>query len=237
MIRGGYQINFPLQNGVGLQFGKPIFSSPGTTQPSVPVPGPADLRGGAKLPAKHTLQWDWYFDFASSVKGGPTPFPQMAHKIDTHLSRSVFNIPGGPTPNPLAELNIRRGWRMELPPATEVAHALHIRPLENLAPLEESLWVYILKEASVQHDGERLGAVGSTIVAAVFSGLLRGDAFSYLNRRPHWSPAQELVDGQPLFVKASDERAGSDPDKWEIIDLIRASGLPEAAGDLGPFID
>ncbi|MFF2371150.1 peroxidase family protein [Agromyces sp. NPDC058110] len=221
MIRAEYQINFPLQGGVGTQFGKPIFSTPGVTQPSVPVPGPPDLRGGSPLPDRHSLQWDWFFDFPSS--GGP--FPQMAHKIDTHLSKSVFTIPGGPTPNPLAELNIRRGWRMELPPATEVAHALHIRPIEGLDPMEESLWVYILKEASEQADGEHLGAVGSTIVAAVFSGLLRGDAFSYLNRDPHWTPAKETVGGAPLFEKISTVDG-----KWEITDLIKASGLPIDGG-------
>ena len=71
--------------------------------------------------------------------------------------------------------------------------------------MEESLWVYILKEAQVQHDGERLGAVGSTIVAAVFSGLMRGDPYSYIYRSPHWTPADEPVDGAPMFVKASAE--------------------------------
>ncbi|GAA1822867.1 peroxidase family protein [Agromyces salentinus] len=217
MIRAEYQLNFPLQGGVGIQFGKPIFAAPD----AVPGPGgPPDLRGGSRLAAKHSLQWDWFFDFPSSIK---PIFPQMAHKIDTHLSRSVFHIPAGPnSSNPLAELNIRRGWKMELPPATEVAHALHIRPLEGLSPMEESLWVYILKEAGEQADGEHLGAVGSTIVAAVFSGLLRGDPFSYLNRRPHWTPAHELVDGQPLFEKVS----GGDADHWEIIDLLTHSGVP-----------
>ncbi|KQM82660.1 peroxidase family protein [Agromyces sp. Leaf222] len=234
MIRAEYQLNIELQRSVGVsppigtQFGKPIFATPGVTQPSVPVPGPPDLRGGSPLPDRHSLQWDWYFDFPSS--GGP--FPQRAHKIDTHLSKSVFTIPGGPTPNPLAELNIRRGWRMELPSATDVAHALHIRPIENLAPMEESLWVYILKEASeAPADGEHLGAVGSTIVAAVFSGLLRGDAFSYLNRDPHWTPAKEKAGGVALFEKIST----ADPEKWEITDLLAAAGVPvdgQAIADL-----
>jgi hypothetical protein len=233
MIRSEYQLNFPLQGGVGPQFGKPIFAAPGTP----PRPdGPPDLRGGSPLPAKHSLQWDWYFDFASSVK---PVFPQLAHKIDMRLSRSVFNIPAGPgASNPLAELNIRRGWRMELPPASEVATALHVRPMTNLAPMEESLWVYILKEAGEQQDGEHLGAVGSTIVAAVFSGLLRGDSYSYLNRDPHWTPAQELVDGAPLFEKASAERPGADPDAhWEMVDLIRAAGLPESLPQIQEVLD
>ncbi|MRG61205.1 peroxidase [Agromyces sp. CFH 90414] len=232
MIRGGYQINFPVQNGVGHEFGKPIFAAPPVPAAHAVTAGPADLRGGRALPEKHTLQWDWYFDFVSSRKGPPTPFPQLAHKIDTHLSRSVFAIPAGPgVTNPLAELNIKRGWRMELPPATEVATALHIEPMPIEHPMEESLWVYILKEAQVQQDGERLGAVGSTLVAAVFSGLLRGDPFSYLNRAPHWTPGSELVDGQPMFEKVSDVR---DADRgvelrpqWEVVDLLHAAGVPE----------
>lgn len=233
MIRGGYQVNFPLQGGVGLDFGKPIFAAPPVPAAHAVTAGPADLRGGRFLPEKHTLQWDWYFDFATSRKGGPTPFPQLAHKIDTHLSRSVFNIPaGGGGSNPLAELNIKRGWRMELPPATEVATALHIVPMPIEHPMEESLWVYVLKEAQVQHQGERLGAVGSTIVAAVFSGLLRGDPFSYLNRAPHWTPGAELVDGQPVFPeKASDVRAVARNEtpstRWELVDLLHAAGVPE----------
>ena len=37
------------------------------------------------------------------------------------------------------------------------------------------LWYYILKEAEVRKDGERLGPVGARIVAEVFVGLVHGD--------------------------------------------------------------
>ena len=42
------------------------------------------------------------------------------------------------------------------------------------------LWYYILKEAKVRHQGQRLGPVGSTIISEVFVGLVHGDPNSYL---------------------------------------------------------
>lgn len=215
MVRAEYQLNF--KHGVGPQFGFPIFSRPGS--------GVADLRGGQRLAFEHSLQWDWYFLFASSR--GPA-FPQMAHKIDTHLSQSVFHIPDklAAVTHPLAELNIRRGWRMELPPASEVARALNITPLPNLLPMEESLWVYILKEAQILENGERLGPVGGTIVAAVFSGLLRGDGKSYINRDPTWTPSRETINGAPLLANRASTQVSPTAD-WEMIDIIRLAGLPE----------
>ena len=37
------------------------------------------------------------------------------------------------------------------------------------------LWYYILKEAQVRSNGERLGPVGARVVAEVFVGLVQGD--------------------------------------------------------------
>ncbi|GLI26277.1 myeloperoxidase [Agromyces rhizosphaerae] len=221
MIRAEYQMNIVL--GFGRDHARPIFATPGVPHPEGP---PDDLGGFKRLPANCTVQWDWFFDFPSSVPG---VFPQRALKIDPELSASVMHIPGsaGAT-KPLAELNIRRGWRMELPPATEVAHALHIDPRPVGDPMEESLWISILHEAKEQQGGERLGAVGSTIVAAVFSGLLRGDPFSYINRDPHWTPAHATVDGNAIFERAFP----GEPDRpWSVSDLLKTAGMPIDAGN------
>ena len=43
------------------------------------------------------------------------------------------------------------------------------------------LWYYILREAHVQQNGNRLGSVGSRIVAETFSALVHRDRASYLN--------------------------------------------------------
>ena len=43
------------------------------------------------------------------------------------------------------------------------------------------LFYYVLKEAEVVSGGEKLGPVGSRIIAEVFETILRNDSFSYLN--------------------------------------------------------
>ena len=43
------------------------------------------------------------------------------------------------------------------------------------------LWYYILREASVFHNGAQLGPVGGRIVAEAIIGLLQLDSSSYLN--------------------------------------------------------
>jgi len=53
---------------------------------------------------------------------------------------------------------------------------------------ETPLWYYILKEAEVRTDGQRLGEVGSRIVAEVFAGLLEGDRNSFLAKDREWKP-------------------------------------------------
>jgi hypothetical protein len=50
------------------------------------------------------------------------------------------------------------------------------------------LWYYILREAEIREDGERLGGVGGRIVAEVLLGLLKGDPLSYLHIEPNWEP-------------------------------------------------
>lgn len=54
--------------------------------------------------------------------------------------------------------------------------------------VDTPLWYYILKESEVYHLGERLGPVGSTILAEAFVGLLLADAESYLSQNPGWQP-------------------------------------------------
>ena len=44
------------------------------------------------------------------------------------------------------------------------------------------LWYYILKEAQVRGNGERLGPVGARLVAEVFVGLVQGDKDSFLSQ-------------------------------------------------------
>jgi hypothetical protein len=59
---------------------------------------------------------------------------------------------------------------------------------------ETPLWYYILKESEVRNNGNRLGPIGSRIVAETISAALRHDPNSYLNRskRDEFPPVWEF---------------------------------------------
>jgi hypothetical protein len=119
---------------------------------------------------------------------------------------SLHNLPGGG--GNLAFRNLKRGVNLGLPSGQDVAK--HIRAVNPLTPDEIAsdsngstdgatarqhnlhtatpLWYYILKEAKVRHDGQRLGPVGSTIISEVFVGLVHGDHNSFLWRVKDWKP-------------------------------------------------
>ena len=72
---------------------------------------------------------------------------------------------------------------------------------------ETPLWLYVLAEAEVQQNGERLGEVGGRIVAEVIFELLRQDSTSFLSD-PKWRPELAAPDG-----------------KFGIADLLKYSGV------------
>jgi hypothetical protein len=53
---------------------------------------------------------------------------------------------------------------------------------------ETPLWLYILRESAVRHEGDRLGEVGGRIVAEVLHGVVDADPESYLSSEPDWEP-------------------------------------------------
>src|SRR4030095_15383512 len=86
----------------------------------------------------------------------------------------------------------------------------------------DPLWIYILREASLQKEGKQLGKVGSTIVAETIIGLIAGDRLSFMNVEPKWTPT--LPPGETL----------------ELRDLMRAARRPITEKDLqsiGAFSD
>ncbi|HEU4781563.1 MAG TPA: hypothetical protein VFS58_16895 [Steroidobacteraceae bacterium] len=106
----------------------------------------------------------------------------------------------------LAFLNLKRGVMLGLPSGQSIAKSMAKKM--SLTPLtaeeisqgpdgavakslgfhkETLLWYYILKEAQVRGKGERLGPVGSRLVAEVFVGLVQGDDQSYLSQK-NWKP-------------------------------------------------
>jgi hypothetical protein len=193
-IRPGYKVNGA--------FGAPIFDA--RVDPREEDPN--DLRGGRRA-ARRFVEWDTFFDFGTNEIDPDTGKVQDKVKrnkrVDPFISSPLFDLPVGPglvgpddALRSLAGRNLERHLQHELASGQAVAEALGYTPLAasdlaELAPLgfqsATPLWYYILKEALVQHDGDRLGQVGSRLVAEVFFGLLKDTPESYLNE-PGWTP-------------------------------------------------
>ncbi|WMJ09386.1 heme peroxidase family protein [Nitrosomonas sp. sh817] len=185
-VRPSYRSNFgPTPSDVNSHVFKLIFND------GLPDgPDPDDLRGGKRAPSRF-IDWQTFFDFGD---GNVRP----NKKIDTKLSTVLFDLPGvrGEFQS-LAQLNLLRGLTFSLPSGQSVAKAMNLPVLDatDLADLVDlklhlrtPLWFYILREAEVKQNGERLGPVGGRIVAEVFIGLLQGDSMSYLKQDPEWTP-------------------------------------------------
>ncbi len=211
MIRTDYILNNVLD---GFRQGKrvPIFL-PGQVGPL------DDARGLRPLPAFWSLQWEHFLD-AGTIK------PQMSRLLNAKLAHALGAIPAGPGgQNPLAFLNLRRGWRLGLPSGQRVARAMWQKPLSNkelgLDPkvygYEAPLWFYILKEAELKTGGKHLGPVGGRICAEVFVGLALHDKSSYLSQYPLWEPTLP--------------KQGA---RFELRDIFKFAGVPFSEKDL-PF--
>jgi hypothetical protein len=177
---------------------------PGLPAPFIQVFHPTlpDLRGGRTIVPDRVIFWPNFLNV-----DGLTPAVNISRKIDTLLSSGLFNLPipgaeaGGTAI--LAKRNIQRAREYGLPSGQAVAKRLGIPVLKNsditaqipgLAAAgltddrngpykgEAPLWLYILAESKIVHDGAKLGPVGSRIVAEVIGGLLAADKNSYIRR-------------------------------------------------------
>lgn len=159
------------------------------------------------LPSNWVIDWRRFYDFHTPAS---TPQFEFNHsrRLDPFLAPTLHTLPGfpaGPEAN-LAFRNLRRGVMLELPSGQDVARAMArkitLNPMtaaeigsgpdgavakQHGLDTDTPLWYYILKEAQVRGNGERLGPVGSRIVAEVFVGLLEGDKDSYLSQAA-WTP-------------------------------------------------
>jgi hypothetical protein len=174
------------------------------------------------LPHNWIIEWD-RFDGSSPGPG------RVARKLDTNLATTLGNMPNEgnvPADAPFKELlkqlarrNLRRGYQLSLPTGQAVARALEVKPLSRDELNQNSsentkkalgdggffdrtpLWFYILKEAEVRENGERLGEVGSHLVAETFIGVLLSDPESYLAKDPSWDPSKKTPgSGGPLTL-------------------------------------
>lgn len=115
----------------------------------------------------------------------------------------------------LAVRNLLRGYRLGIPTGQAVARELGITPLsreellsfpdpsaQEASPVDDALvdggfledtplWFYVLREAEVVEQGERLGPVGSRIVTETIIGQLRADPTSFVNQG--WDPSKGVT--------------------------------------------
>jgi hypothetical protein len=157
-----------------------------------------DLIGFRPTPAARIVHWPLLLD----VPGRPPA--QRARAIDGRLPNSLIHLPlditGTLDDDDQASLAVRdllRGTATGLPSGEAVARQVGEAPLSSkqigLAGLgwsgETPLWYYILREAAVREDGERLGPVGSLIVGEVLLGVVDGDPSSQRSVDPGWRPS------------------------------------------------
>ena len=186
-VRPSYRANFGTSVTNAAEQFFAFFLDPGATDPD----DPADLRGGKRAPRRF-IDWQTFFDFGDDRA-------RRNKRIDTILSTALFELMGQPQDEPasLASRNLIRSLTMKVPSGQRVAKAMQL-PLLAAADLDDlesfnlqgrtPLWLYVLREADVMADGERLGPVGGRIVAEVIIGLMQGDPHSYLRQDPDWTP-------------------------------------------------
>jgi Animal haem peroxidase len=156
-----------------------------------------DLLGFRHVGADRTIEWSRLFD----VPGRPTA--QRAKLIDGRLVPSLIALPQAITGEveveahrSLAGRDLQRGQAYGLPSGESVARAMGETPIDPRETIlgsagwtgETPLWLYVLSEAKLRGDGERLGPVGGRIVAEVLIGIIDADPASYLSREPEWTP-------------------------------------------------
>jgi hypothetical protein len=157
-----------------------------------PVPIFPDLMGFGPVPPEHTVDWTLQID----VPGFPPA--QRAKRIDTRLPGPLISLPtqvSGDAPGTdyasLANRDLQRGQAVGLPSGETLARRLGIPPLKvDLEGWEGEtpLWLYILKEAELLHEGDRLGPVGGRIVGEVLVGIIDDDPESFRAVDPSWMP-------------------------------------------------
>jgi hypothetical protein len=152
------------------------------------------------LPSNWIIDWRRFYELDRPADIAFNP----SRRLDPLLVAELHQLPNGG--GDLAFRNLKRGVSLGLPSGQAVAEAMGIA--EALTPAEIAtgpdgtvakdnglheatpLWYYILKEAQVKHNGERLGPVGATIVSEVFVGLVHGDHNSYLwQAGKDWKPS------------------------------------------------
>jgi Animal haem peroxidase len=152
-----------------------------------------DLVGFTPVAPERRVDWRLLFG----------PGAQRARRMDGGLAPSLIGLPLAITGDvdvdayhSLAARDLQRGAAIGLPSGEAVARAMDVEPLTageaGLAAQgwegETPLWLYVLREAAVRGEGDRLGETGGRLVAEVLLGLLDADPESYRAVDPSWQP-------------------------------------------------
>ncbi len=180
-----------------------------------------DLIGFERVAPEHVVSWSMLFDVPGEAPA------QRAKQIDGRLPESLIRLPVAITGSveeeafhSLAARDLQRGQATGLPSGEAIAGALGLEPLtpdqvglvEHGWDAETPLWYYVLREADVQEQGDRLGELGGRIVGEVLVGIIDADPDSYRAVDPTWRPTL------PAAI----------PGGYGIADLIRATTLANA---------
>lgn len=223
MVRASYDFNLNFSQ-ADLLFLFQLTAFSGELQ----SPGPSGLTTDT-LPDNWIIEWHRFTDTPN------TKASNRARQIDTKLVDALFFLPaidGSPqrgNRGRLAVRNLLRGYRMRMPTGQAVARRLGLRPLtpsqikqaaanpQQVRALTDGgflkrtpLWYYVLAEAAHPRfgNGQRLGPVGSTIVAEVLIGLIRRSEDSILTT-PGWEPSMPTAHHG----------------RFELADLLRFAGV------------
>lgn len=167
---------------------------------------------------------NWVVDFNAFFQtGNSVPVFNVAKKIDSVLAMGLSSLPGlSGMMAQLATRNLRRGLALGLPSGQAMATSMGITPMTSAQltqglPINEvallnsqggallsktPLWYYILREAAVVENGERLGPLGAKIVAETFVRMLKRDAESILNVSGGFTPSLPSLGGAGNFTVA-----------------------------------
>jgi hypothetical protein len=158
------------------------------------------------------INWGFFFQGAgraSAVTARPIdtrlaqPFQQLPRDLIGASDASCPHLGMAEASSQLAARTLLRGTALKLASGQNVARGF-AQPVLSEAELtqdsrgreteqgriireadlarETPLWYYILKESEVRHNGNRLGPIGSHLVAETIFAALRTDQSSYLNR-------------------------------------------------------
>jgi hypothetical protein len=159
-----------------------------------------------KLPSNWPIDWRRFYELDGAAGVTPAPAFNRTRTIDTALAIPLNDLPEHRNSDKpaLAVRNLHRGRLVELPSGQAVAEVLGVPTLTPAQVAEgphgeilrkhgldhaTPLWYYILKEAEVLHNGQRLGPVGSRILAETFVGLIKGSQISLLAQQyGSWKP-------------------------------------------------